>query len=78
MKNNKNIKIVSDILVKYINDNKKFVNQEIINVPSYEKNAPFLPSTIAFADQLIEDKEYLKEKYGFEEKNLRKNNCILE
>ena len=78
IKNNKNIKAMQKVLVGYINDNKKFVNNEIVNIPAYEKSAPFLPSSVAFADQLIEDKINLKEKYGFEEKNLRKNNCILE
>lgn len=37
-----------------------------------------MPSTLEFADQLLEDKQHFKEKYGFEEKNLRKNKCILE
>jgi len=50
----------------------------VLSIPAYEKNAPFLPQTLEFADELIEEKEILKEKYGYEEKNLRKNKCVLE
>ncbi|KRX03618.1 hypothetical protein PPERSA_04170 [Pseudocohnilembus persalinus] len=57
------------------NGTQKFQNEL---VPQYEKSAPFLPSTLEFADQLIESKEQFKEKYGFEEKNLVRNKCLLE
>lgn len=44
------------IICNFIDENKKFINTEVLSIPAYEKNAPFLPQTLDFADQLIVDK----------------------
>ncbi|KAL4446610.1 hypothetical protein ABPG74_005548 [Tetrahymena malaccensis] len=78
VKTNKNIEKLSNIICNFIQDNKKFTGSDVAVVPQYEKNAPFAQSTLDFADQLIEDKQHFKEKYGFDENNLRRNKCVLE
>lgn len=59
-KTNKNIDVIQGICMDYINDHKKFVNPEIIKLPEYEKSAPFLPQSLEFADELLEDKILFK------------------
>lgn len=56
IKNNKNMNNLQGIICNFIDENKKFINTEVLSIPAYEKNAPFLPQTLDFADQLIVDK----------------------
>eukprot|EP00825_Cyclidium_porcatum_P025693 TRINITY_DN27864_c0_g1_i4.p1 TRINITY_DN27864_c0_g1~~TRINITY_DN27864_c0_g1_i4.p1 ORF type:complete len:235 (-),score=53.12 TRINITY_DN27864_c0_g1_i4:37-741(-) len=78
LKSNNNINTLQNIICNFIDENKKFINTEVVSIPAYEKNAPFLPQTLNFADQLIVEKQQFKEKYGYDEKNLVKNKCLLE
>ena len=56
LKTNKNQNALQNVVCQFINSNKKSVNEEVVRIKEYEKNAPFFLETVDFAEKLIAEK----------------------
>ena len=77
-KTNENVEKLKDILVKCIEKNRKFVNDEIFLNKEYEKHSPFFVGSLDFAEELNQSEKEMRNKYGYKQKNLSKNTLLLE
>ncbi|CAD8085151.1 unnamed protein product [Paramecium sonneborni] len=78
VKNEKNHPIVEQTMCQYISQNIQTQVPGSANNQDYDTSAPFFIPTLEFAEQLNEEKQTFKKKYGFDDVTLRKNKLILE
>lgn len=77
-KEGKNNEPFKELISNFINKNSFFHNEEIFKSREYEKSAPFDINQFNFVEQMEEDKSLMKRKYGWNDKNIKKNNLLLE
>lgn len=75
----KNISNMRNVLKKFINKNKIYQNDEsTFRSQDCERSSPFDINQLQFAEKLDEHKSLMRKKYGWREKNIKKNKLLLE
>ncbi|KAL4469377.1 hypothetical protein ABPG72_003884 [Tetrahymena utriculariae] len=78
VRNDKNIQKIKNLMCHFINSHKNYFNKEVVNLPHYEKSAPFHIETMQFADNYLDDQKLIKKNFNYDEENLQRNNLVLE
>lgn len=74
-----NVKKLQDVICGFVDTHKSLKNDvEVVNMKEYDKYSPFLYGTFDFVDDILQDNNLIKEKFGYNEKNLSKNRLLLE
>lgn len=74
----KNMQSLNNLILKNINHNQKFKNEEVIFLKEYTQNAPFDLDQLKFIDKIDQVKVKFSEKYpDLNQKVLSKNKLTL-
>lgn len=74
-----NVKKLQDVICGFVDKHKSLKNDvEKVNMKEYDKNSPFIYGTFDFVDEIMKDNNVIRERFGYNEKNLCKNKLVLE
>jgi hypothetical protein len=78
-RNMQNVKKLQDVICGFVDTHKNLKNDvEKVNMKEYDKNSPFIYGTFDFVDEIMKDNNLIRDRFGYNEKNLSKNKLLLE
>lgn len=78
-RNMQNVQKLQDVICHFVDTHKSLKNDvEKLNMKEYDKNSPFVYGTFDFVDEIMKDNNLIRERFGYNEKNLSKNKLLLE
>lgn len=78
-RNSGNVKKLQEVICGFVDKHKNLKNDiEVVNMKEYDKYSPFLYGTFDFVEEILDDNNMMKERFGYNEKNLSKNRLLLE
>lgn len=78
-RNMQNVEKLQEVICGFVNKHKSLKNDvDCANMKEYDKKSPFMYGTFDFVDEILKDNNLIKERFGYNEKNLSKNRLLLE
>ena len=78
-RNMQNVQKLQEVICGFVDKHKNLKNDvDVFNMKEYDKNSPFIYGTFKFMDDILKDNNLIKEKFGYNERNLSVNRLLLE
>ena len=78
-RNMQNVQKLQDVICGFVDRHKNLKNDvDKANMKEYNKNSPFIYGTFDFVEDILKDNNLIKDKFGYNERNLSKNRLLLE